>query len=400
MKIVLAYSGGLDTSIALAWLRETYEAEVIAFCASIGQFENLSEAEDRAYQNGATKVYVEDLREEFVTQYAFRALRADAVYEGKYFMAASLSRPLIAKRMVEIAAVEDAQAVAHGATGKGNDQVRFVAAVAALNPDLRVIAPLMEWDLKTRQAQIRYAEANGVSMPPFKSSPYSRDTNIWGSSVECGVLDDVSAAPPEEVYAITTSPVAAPDEPEVLAITFDRGVPTAINGETLGPVPLVERLNEIGGRHGVGRVDIMENRLVGIKVRGVYESPAATILYEAHRELENLVLERDLFQYKAILSHKYAELIYDAKWFGGLRPPLDAFFDHVRQRVSGIVEVRLFKGSVATLTRSSEHSLYHHAFASYDSDQGFDQAAGSGFSYIWSMPARVSGLSRARRRGD
>ena len=396
MKIVLAYSGGLDTSIALAWLREAYDAEVIAFCANIGQFEDLSEAEERAMQNGASKVYVEDLREPFLADYAFRALRADAVYEGKYFMAASLSRPLIAERLVQIAAIEDAQAVAHGATGKGNDQVRFAAAVAALNPRLRVIAPLMEWDLKTRPAQIRYAQENGVSMPAFKTSPYSRDTNIWGASVECGPLDDISLAPPEEAYVLTASPLTAPDQPQVLAITFEQGTPTTLDGQTLGAVRLVERLNEIGGRHGVGRIDIMENRLVGIKVRGVYESPAATILYEAHRELENLVLERDLFQYKALVSHKYAELVYDAKWFTGLRESLDALVTHVQQRVTGTVEVRLHKGTVTTVTRSSPHSLYHHEFASYDSDEGFDQTAGLGFSYIWSMPSRLAGMSRAR----
>jgi argininosuccinate synthase len=397
MKIILAYSGGLDTSIALAWLRRTYNAEVIAFCANIGQLEDLSQAEKRALENGASKVYVEDLREQFLEEYAFRALRADAVYEGKYFMAASLSRPLIAKRLVEIAAIEDAQAVAHGATGKGNDQVRFAAAVAALNPHLRVIAPVLEWDLKTRQDQIRYAEAHGVSMPAFKTSPYSRDTNIWGTSVECGPLDDISLAPPEEVYVATQSVQAASDEPEVLGISFFEGIPVALNGERLAPVPLVERLNEIGGRHGVGRIDIMENRLIGIKVRGVYESPAAAALYEAHRELENLVLERDLFQYKALVSHKYAELVYDAKWFTGLRESLDAFFAHVQQRVTGTVEVRLYKGSVTTLTRESTYSLYHHELASYDSDQDFDQTAGLGFSYIWSMPGRVSGLSRIRR---
>ncbi|MGB8383826.1 MAG: argininosuccinate synthase [Dermatophilaceae bacterium] len=287
MKIVLAYSGGLDTSIALAWLREAYDAEVIAFCANIGQFEDLSEAEERAMQNGASKVYVEDLREPFLADYAFRALRADAVYEGKYLMAASLSRPLIAERLVQIAAIEDAQAVAHGATGKGNDQVRFAAAVAALNPRLRVIAPLMEWDLKTRPAQIRYAQENGVSMPAFKTSPYSRDTNIWGASVECGPLDDISLAPPEEAYVLTASPLSAPDQPQMLSVTFEQGTPTTLDGQALGTVRLVERLNDIGGRHGVGRIDIIENRLVGIKVRGVYESPAATILYEAHRELDN-----------------------------------------------------------------------------------------------------------------
>ncbi|MFE7546487.1 argininosuccinate synthase [Streptomyces gardneri] len=394
MKIVLAYSGGLDTSLALSWLQRTYDAEVIAFCADLGQSEDLAEARSRAEQNGAAKVYVEDLRHEFLTRYAFRALRADAVYEGKYFMAASLSRPLIAKRLVEIAREEGAQAVAHGATGKGNDQVRFYAGITALDPGMRIISPVLEWDLHTRAAQIAYARTHGVQTPAFKSSPYSRDTNLWGSSVECGPLDDILLAPPEEVYTATVSPESAPEEPELVRLTFERGVPTRLDGEELGPVELVERLAERAGRHGVGRIDIMENRLVGLKVRGVYESPAATVLYEAHRELENLVLERELFQYKAEMSRRYAQLIYDAKWFTGLRTSLDAFFTDVQERVGGTVTVKLFKGSVTTVSRSSPHSLYHPDYASYEAENEFDQRAGEGFSYIWSMPARVAGLRR------
>lgn len=400
MKIVLAYSGGLDTSLALAWLRETYDAEVIAFCASIGQVEDLPEVARRARENGATEVYVEEMREEFLDEYAFKALRADAVFEDRYHMAASLSRPLIAKRMVEIAEQSGAEAVAHGATGKGNDQIRFYAGVVALNPELRVIAPVMEWDLTTRAAQIAFATQHDVRIPTFKSSPYSRDTNLWGTSVECGPLDDIESSPPEEVYAITVAPEAAPDEPLTLRIGFERGTPVSIDGERLGSVELVERLNRLGGLHGVGRIDIMENRLVGIKVRGVYESPAATILYQAHRELENLVLERDVFQYKAIVSRKYAELVYDAKWFTALRVSLDAFFTDVQKSVTGEIQVKLYKGSVNVTARSSDNALYHIDFASYESDGGFDHTAGAGFSYVWSMPSRVSGIrSRARAAG-
>ncbi|UVS81023.1 argininosuccinate synthase [Actinokineospora sp. UTMC 2448] len=395
MKIVLAYSGGLDTSLALAWLRRTYDAEVVAFCANLGQVEDLGEAEARAKANGATSVYVEDLRHEFLTDYAFRALRADAVFETRYHMAASLSRPLIAKRLVEIAKAENAHAVAHGATGKGNDQVRFFAGIAALAPELRVIAPVMEWDLTTRARQIAFAEENAVSIPAFKSSPYSRDTNIWGTSVECGPLDDIALAPPEEVYTITRSPESAPDRPLLVRIGFENGVPCLVDGERLDPVTLVRHLNQVAGEHGVGRIDIMENRLVGIKVRGVYEAPAAAVLYEAHRELENLVLERDLFQYKALLSKKYAELVYDAKWFSALRGSLDAFFDDVRRRVTGEVTVKLYKGSATVVARQSENSLYHLDFASYESEAAFDHSAGTGFSYIWSMPGRVSGLRGA-----
>jgi argininosuccinate synthase len=395
MKIVLAYSGGLDTSLALAWLQRAYDAEVVAFCADIGQVEDLNEVEARAKANGASAVHVEDLRKEFLEEYAFRALRADAVFETRYHMAASLSRPLIAKRLVEIAEQEGAQAVAHGATGKGNDQIRFYAGIVSLNPELRVIAPVMEWDLITRARQIAFAEEHNLSVPAFKTSPYSRDTNIWGTSVECGPLDDISLEPPEEVYTVTRSAESAPRDPQRLRIGFERGVPTSIDGMRLDPVSLVRRLNEIAGRHGVGRIDIMENRLVGIKVRGVYEAPAAAVLYEAHRELENLVLERDLFQYKSLVAKKYAELVYDAKWFSALRTSLDSFFDDIRGRVTGEVTVKLYKGSVTVVARRSPNSLYHPDFASYESEVAFDHTAGNGFSYIWSMPGRVSGLRGA-----
>ncbi len=392
MKIVLAYSGGLDTSLALAWLQRKYDAEVVAFCANIGQVEDLSDVETRAKANGATSVYVEDLRREFLEEYAFRALRADAVFETRYHMAASLSRPLIAKRLVEIAEAEGAQAVAHGATGKGNDQIRFYSGIVSLNPELKVIAPVMEWDLTTRARQIAFAEEHDVSIPAFKSSPYSRDTNIWGTSVECGPLDDITQAPPEEVYTLTRSPESAPDQPQLMRIGFENGVPCLLDGVRYEPVALVRHLNEVAGGHGVGRIDIMENRLVGIKVRGVYEAPAAAVLYEAHRELENLVLERDLFQYKALMSKKYAELVYDAKWFSALRVSLDSFFDDVQRRVTGEVTVKLYKGSVTVVARESQNSLYHLDFASYESEVAFDHTAGTGFSYIWSMPGRVSGL--------
>ena len=394
MKIILAYSGGLDTSLALVWLQKNYDAEVITFCANLGQFEDLADAEKRALRNGAVKTYFEDLRHQFVDEYAFRALKADAVFEDKYYMAASLSRPLIARRLVEIAEAEGAEAVAHGATGKGNDQVRFYAGITALNPNLKVIAPLMEWDLKTRAAQIAYAQEHDIVIPAFKTSPYSRDTNIWGTSVECGPLDDITLSPPEEVYAITQSPESAPDEPELIRIGFEQGVPTQLNGDRLGPVDMVDRLNVLGAKHGIGRIDIIENRLVGIKVRGVYESPGAAILYQTHRELENLVLERDVFQYKALVSRKYAELIYDAKWYSALRTSLDAFFDEIQQRVTGELTMKLYKGSVTTAARAADNSLYHLDFASYEADEGFDQTAGNGFAYIWSMQSRVSGLRR------
>ncbi|MGP1395758.1 MAG: argininosuccinate synthase [Inquilinaceae bacterium] len=397
MKIVLAYSGGLDTSIALAWLRQTHNADVIAFCANLGQYESFEDIRDRALKNGASAVHIEDLRDEFIEDYAFRALKADAVYEGTYHMAASLGRPLIAKKLVEIAEREGAQAVAHGATGRGNDQVRFYASVSALNPGLKILSPLMEWDLKTRRQQIDYARIHDLSLPQAGDSPYSRDTNLWGTSAECGGLDDIEAPPPDDVYTITQSPEAAPDQPRRIDIAFESGRPIALDGRPMGPRELVGTLNEIGGEHGIGRLDIMENRLVGIKVRGVYESPAAAILYKAHRELENLVLERDLMHFKQGLSQRYAELVYDAKWFSALRESLDAFFDVVQQRVSGRIALSLYKGLATVISRKSTQSLYHLDYASYELDGGFDQKAGEGFSYIWSMPARVSGLKRRAR---
>ena len=392
MKIILAYSGGLDTSIALAWLKKTYNAEIVAYCADLGQYEDLEAIRMRAVKNGASKVYIEDLRDEFIRDYAYRALRADAAYEGRYLMAASLGRPIIAKKLVEIAHKECAQAVAHGATGKGNDQIRFYSAITALDPEIKIIAPVMDWDLKTRNQQIEFAKKAGIEIPPPKNSAYSRDTNLWGTSIECGELDDITSAPPSDVYTITTAPQDAPDQPKVLSIGFERGTPVLLDGKRLGPKEMVTTLNKIGGDYGIGRLDIMENRLVGIKVRGVYESPAAELLYYAHRELENLVLAKDLFQFKNILSQRYAELVYNAKWFTPLRESLDAFFDHCQERVTGEIVFQLYKGSATVTSRDALHSLYHLAYASYESDAGFDQSAGKGFSYIWSMPERVASV--------
>lgn len=398
MKIVLAYSGGLDTSIALSWLQRHYNSDVVAFCANIGQDEDFSPVEERARANGASAVYIDDLRDEFVRQFAFRSMCAGALYEGRYHMAASLGRPLIAKKLVEIACSEGADAVAHGATGKGNDQIRFYTSIIALDPRLRVIAPVMEWDLTTRTKQIEYARANGIQMPAFKTSPYSRDANLWGTSVECGEIDDIEKLPPpEDAYTITRHPDDAPFDPETVAIDFVDARPIRLNGKALEPVELVTKLNALGGRHGVGRLDIIENRVVGFKVRGVYESPAAEILLVAMRELENLVLDRDLLHTKTHLSQHYAELIYEGKWFSGKREALDGFFDSYAHRVNGTITLRLHRGRIIIASRYSPNSLYNLGISSYESDQGFDQTAGVGFSYIWSMQGRVAALQRAAR---
>ncbi|MEO9825906.1 MAG: argininosuccinate synthase [Paracoccaceae bacterium] len=390
MKIVLAYSGGLDTSIALAWLKNTYKADVVAFCADLGQNEDLSKAEDRAQKNGASAVYIDDLREEFVKNFAFPAMRASALYEQRYHMAASLGRPLISKRLVEIAEREGADAVAHGATGKGNDQIRFFTSVTALNPDLKLIAPVMEWDLKTRSQQIEYATQHGIEIPPFKTSPYSRDSNLWGTSVECGILDELTESPPDDAYTLTEAPGNRPAE--TVEIGFVNSLPTQINGDAYSPVDLVAKLNEIGGRHGIGRLDIVENRLVGFKVRGVYESPAAEILFQAKRELDALVHERDLLHLLPHLSQQYGQLIYDGKWFSQSRSALDHFFAGIAQRATGIITLELASGRISVLSREANHSLYNLDIASYESEEGFDQTAGVGFAYIWAMQGRVAAL--------
>lgn len=398
MKIILAYSGGLDTSIALSWLQDAYDAEVVAFCADLGQNEDLSLVKQRAEKNGASSVYIDDLRNEFVSDFVFPTLRAAALYEQRYHMAASLGRPLIAKRLVEIAHRESADAVAHGATGKGNDQVRFFSSVTALDPSLKVITPLMEWDLKTRSQQIAYANERGIELPPFKTSPYSRDSNLWGTSVECGILDEITEAPPSDAYTLTEAPGNRPAE--LIEIGFERSIPTHINGDRMPPAALVEKLNEIGGRHGIGRLDIIENRLVGFKVRGVYESPAADILFQAKRELDALVHERDLLHIIPYLSQQYSQLVYDGKWFSQARDALDSFFMSIGERVTGVVKLELTSGRVVVLSREADRSLYNLDIASYESEDGFDQTAGVGFAYIWSMQGRVAALNDKERRSN
>lgn len=389
MKIVLAYSGGLDTSVALHWLQERYRAEVIPFCADLGQLEDLSTVAETAESTSTSQIRLEDLRREFLSDFVFRALKANAAYEGRYLMAAPLARPLIARRLVEIAHEVKADAVAHGATGKGNDQVRFYSSIVAHDPDLRVIAPLMEWDLKSRNDEIEYAKAHGIPVDASLSKPYSTDTNIWGSSMECGILDDLSASPPEEVYLMTASPQEAPQEGEEIEVGFEQGVPSTLDGQPLDAVSLVSRLNRVGGRHGIGRVDIVENRLAGIKTRGIYESPAGLLLHRAHQELEDIVLDRDTLHHKRMVARQYARLVYFGLWFSPLRQALQAFVDHTQSQVTGRVRLGLYKGNVTVLARESDSAMYDYGLSTYDDDDRFDGTAGEGFSYIWSMPLRV-----------
>ncbi len=393
MKIVLAYSGGLDTSVALKWLQKRYSAEIIAFCANIGQVESLDDVRKRAEKIGAAKIYLEDLREEFICEYAFKGLAANAAYEEKYLLAAPLSRYLISKRLVEIAHAEGADAVAHGATGKGNDQVRFYSSITALDPSLKIITPLTEWEMKSRNEEIRYAENNGIDLSVSSSKPYSIDTNIWGTSIECGILDDVRAKPPEGVFQITSSSLAAPEVPYEVAIGFEKGVPVSVNGETLSPVDIVLLLNDVGSKIGIGRIDIIENRVVGIKTRGIYESPAATILHTAHKELESLVLDRELLHYKAQISAKYSEMIYSGLWFSPLKQAFDQFFGFTQANVTGIIHLELYKGNIVVTGRDSAFEMYKNSFSTYEENDEFDHKSGVGFAYVWSMPLRIKALT-------
>ncbi len=387
MTIVLAYSGGLDTSVALHWLREKYDTDVIAYCANLGQVEDLADVADRAKRAGASDVIVEDVRARFLREFALPGLAAGAVYEGKYFLAAPLSRPLIAQRLVEIAADTGARMVAHGATGKGNDQVRFYTSVRALDPTLTVLSPVIDWELTSRRSEIEYADKHGIDIGASKTSPYSIDTNIWGTSIECGDLDNVDQAPPRDAWQITTDPIEAANFPEQVRIEFRQGIPISLNGRELDPVALVEELNIIAAGHGVGRTEILENRIVGFKSRGVYESPAATVLHAAYRDLESLVFDRETLHFKRSIADRYGELVYYGYWFSDLRRALDGLCEQLAPRLTGEVTVELFKGRCHCVARRSElFSRYNTALADYEESDTFDHAAGAGFAYAWALP--------------
>jgi len=392
-KIVLAYSGGLDTSVILKWLQINYNAEVITFSADLGQGEKLEQVREKAKKTGAVKVYIEDLREEFVKNYVFPALQARAIYESKYMLATALGRPLIAKRLVEIAHKEGADAVAHGSTGKGNDQVRFDVTVQAIDPSLKVIAPIREWEMGSRDEEIEYAIKHKIPVETTKESPYSTDVNLWGRSIECGVLEDPWNEPPEEIYEMTKSASSAPDEPQYIEIEFEEGIPVALNGEKMSGVELIENLNRIGGENGVGRVDLVENRLVGIKSRELYECPAAVVLFAAHRGLEELTLDRETLHFKdSMISGKYAEMVYYGLWFHPLRNAMDAFVKETQKNLTGLTRIKLHKGSCVLVGRSSPYSLYDYSLATYDKEDAFDHKASIGFIKIWGLPLKVQAM--------
>lgn len=386
MKIVCAYSGGLDTSVLLTWLKETYQAEVVAFCADIGQEEELDGIQERAVRTGASKCYVDDLCEEFARDFIFPIIRANAIYEGQYFLGTSIARPLIAKRQVEIARKEKADAVAHGATGKGNDQVRFELTFAALAPDLKVIAPWREWDFKGRSDLIQFAKSRKIPVPVTAKKPYSTDRNLLHISFESGVLEDPWQAPPEDMFVLSVSPEKAPNKPERVELEFERGNCVAVNGQRLSPANVLRVLNRLGGRHGIGRVDLVENRFVGMKSRGVYETPGGAILHFAHRQIETLTMDREVMHLRDSLIPKYSELVYYGFWFAPEREFLQAAIDQSQEKVTGTVALKLYKGNIITLGRKSVWSLYHPEVATMEADGGaYNQADASGFIRLQSL---------------
>ena len=388
-KVVLAYSGGLDTSVILKWLMETYQCEVIAFSADIGQEEELDTVEEKAINTGASKVYIDDLKETFVKDYVFPAYRANAIYEGQYLLGTSLARPLIAKRQIEIAQSEGADAVSHGATGKGNDQVRFELTYLALDPQIRIIAPWREWDLNSRTVLMEFAQKHGIPVPTTQKKPYSTDRNLLHISYEGGILEDPWNEPEEDIYTLTASPMDAPDEPQRIEISFEGGDPVAVNGETLSPADLLKELNRIGGRHGIGRADIVENRFVGMKSRGIYETPGGTILHIAHRAMESITMDREVMHLRDSLIPKYAELVYYGFWFSPEMKVLQLMIDETQKNVSGIVKLDLYKGNCRVAGRKSDKSLYREDFATFEDDTVYSQKDAEGFIRLNALRLRI-----------
>ncbi|MEW6619215.1 MAG: argininosuccinate synthase [bacterium] len=388
-KIVLAYSGGLDTSVMIKWLKDNYDVLVIAVAIDLGQGEDFDKLHSKAISSGADKIYIEDVKDEFINQYIFPALKANAIYEGKYLLATSLSRPLIARKLVEVAKKENADTAAHGCTGKGNDQVRFEVTISALAPELKILAPARIWEFKSREQEIEYAIKHNIPVQVTRESPYSIDKNLWGVSIECGPLEDPWVEPPEDAYQITTA--QSPTEPTYLEIAFEKGIPVKLNNEEYASVKLIQRLNEIGGKYAIGRVDVVENRLVGVKSREVYEAPAATILFEAHKALESLVLDRETIHFKEIISLKYAELIYYGLWYSPLKSALDGFVEKTQTNVTGKIRVKLLPGKAIVVGRASAYSQYRYELATYSQDDTFDHQAAEGFIKIFGLPYKGIG---------
>ncbi|MCM8771676.1 MAG: argininosuccinate synthase [Candidatus Omnitrophica bacterium] len=392
MKIVIAYSGGLDTSVAISYLREKYNAEVIAYTSNIGQkIESPDILEERAIKAGAKKFYYEDLREKFVNEYIIPALKAGAIYQDKYPLATALSRPLIAESVIKIAKKEKADAVSHGCTGKGNDQIRFELTFKYLAPEIKIIAPLREWEFKSREEEIEYARKKGIPISVSKEKPYSIDENLWGISIECGVLEDPWQEPPEDAFQITNSPEKAPEKGEYIEIGFEKGIFVSLNGKRMDQIKIIEKVAEIGAKHGIGRIDMIEDRVIGIKSREVYEAPAAVILHTAHSELEKLVFSRDLYEFKKLVSIKYSQIIYFGQWFSHLRICLDKFIEETQKYVTGTVKLKLYKGNCTVVGRESPYSLYKEKLATYSHGDIFDHKASTGFIEIFGLPSKLEG---------
>lgn len=396
-KVVLAYSGGLDTSVILKWLVETYGCEVIAFSADIGQGEELDYIDGKAKETGASKVYIDDLTEEFVTDYVFPAFRANAIYEGQYLLGTSLARPLIAKRQMEIARIEQADAVSHGATGKGNDQVRFELTYYAIDPHIKVVAPWREWDLHSRTDLMAFAQKHGIPVPTTKAKPYSSDRNLLHISYEGGILEDPWQEPPEDMFTLSVSPVAAPDQPEIIEVSFREGNAVAVNGKPLSPAGVLAELNRLGGRNGIGRCDIVENRFVGMKSRGVYETPGGTILRTAHMAMESITMDREVMHLRDSLIPRYAEMIYNGFWFSPERELLQSMIDGTQKNVTGDVRLELYKGNCRVMGRRSAESLYSEDFATFEKDQVYQQKDAEGFIRLNALRLRIRKLMETSR---
>ena len=393
-KILLAYSGGLDTSVAIHWLKEKYGCDVVTVTIDVGQSEDLKEAMRRAKAIGAAKSWVIDVKKEFVENYVLPALKANALYEGNYPLSTAIARPLMVSKLVEMAKRLGATTIAHGCTGKGNDQVRFEVSIMALAPELKILAPTRDWEM-SREEEIHYAKKNGIPIPVTIDKPYSIDDSIWGRAIECGVLEDAWIEPPEDIFEWTKGLGSSPNAPEYVEIGFEQGKPVSLNGEKMEMLELVGKLNEIAGSHGVGRIDLIENRLVGIKSREVYEAPAAMTLIKAHQDLESMVMTKDLLHYKKVVEQHYADLIYNALWFSPLKEALDAFVEKTQELVTGTVKVKLFKGSAVVVGRESPYSLYNTQLSTYATGDAFDHSAAKGFIYVWGLPLKIGSMVKA-----
>lgn len=396
-KVVLAYSGGLDTSIIISWLMENYDVDVIAACIDVGQGDDMEAVRQKAADTGASKVYIVDVKEEFVQDYLFKAIKSGAVYEGKYMLGTSFARPVIAKKLVEIAHSEGAKYICHGCTGKGNDQVRFEAGIAAFDPSIKIIAPWRIWDIKSREDAIDYAEKRGIKVPVTKQNIYSRDKNLWHLSHEGGDLEDPKNEHKQSMYQMVTPPEKAKDEPTYIEICFEKGVPVLVDGVKLSPAAMIELLNKIAGENGIGVVDLVENRLVGMKSRGVYETPAGTLLYSAHDELERLTIDKPTYHYKQLVAQKYAEIVYDGLWYTKLREAIDAFIETTQEFVTGKVKLKLYKGNIMVAGVDTPYALYDEAVSSFGASDMYDHKDAQGFINIYTLPLKIQSLTQKNK---